>query len=70
MKERKKELDKAQKKKEERDPLSLSFCLSLSLFITLSRARLSLFFVWCVVLNFGTGAIFFPKFRVSLSIFR
>jgi len=39
---------------------------SLSLFMTLSRARLSLFFVWCVVLNFGTGAIFFPKFRVSL----
>ena len=34
--------------------------------MTLSRARLSLFFVWCVVLNFGTGAIFFPKFRVSL----
>jgi hypothetical protein len=40
--ERKKELDKAQKKKEERDPLSLSFCLSLSLYNSLSHARLSL----------------------------
>jgi len=59
--ERKKELDKAQKKKEERDPLSLSFCLSLSLYDSLSRASVSLLrVVRCT--EFWEGGNLFPQF--------